>query len=285
MYSYHSRVNPNPRNAFTVLDEPSLQGLVGYMKSRKCRHVVLMVSISTSAGIPDFRSPRTGELHTWYLFEHNLAKLNLPFPEAVFDLSYFRENPQPFYTLAHELYPGKYNPTLTHAFIRVLDNHNLLHRCFTQNIDTLERRAGVPPSKIVEAHGSFASQRCIGCRRPFDDERMKRCVLNRIVPRCETCNSLVKPDIVFFGESLPLEFARAAREVPLADLLIIIGTSLTVNPFAALANMPSELCPRVLINLEQVGDLGFRPDDVLLLGKCDEVVHKLCRELGWENEL
>lgn len=71
-----------------------------------------------------------------------------------------------------------------------------------------------------------------------------------------------------------------------ADLLIIMGTSLTVHPFAALADLASrDKCPRVLINLDQVGDLGHRPDDVLLLGKCDQMVWDLCKELGWEDRL
>src|ERR1700754_5350784 len=110
--------------------------------------------ISTSAGIPDFRSPDTG-------LYANLARLNLPYAEAVFDINYFRNNPLPFYTLAHELFPGKFRPTITHAFIKLLHQKGKLHRCYTQNIDTLERMAGVPDFKIIEAHGSFASHRCI----------------------------------------------------------------------------------------------------------------------------
>jgi NAD-dependent SIR2 family protein deacetylase len=74
--------------------------------------------------------------------------------------------------------------------------------CFTQNIDTLERRAGVPAEKIVEAHGSFATQRCIDCRREHDDVKMKKAVLEGAIPRCEHCKGLVKPDIVFFGEAV-----------------------------------------------------------------------------------
>lgn len=70
-----------------------------------------------------------------------------------------------------------------------------------------------------------------------------------------------------------------------ADLLIIAGTSLTVYPFAALANMTSERCPRVLINLETVGNLGRKRDDVLLLGQCDTMVEELAKELGWHEEL
>ncbi|KAL1714719.1 DHS-like NAD/FAD-binding domain-containing protein, partial [Schizophyllum commune] len=234
--------------------------------------------VSTAAGIPDFRSPKTG-------LYHNLARLNLPYPEAVFDMNFFRKNPEPFYSLAQELYPGKYKPTLTHAFINLLYKKNKLQMCFTQNIDTLERMAGVPEHRIIEAHGSFATQKCIECGKPFDGKLMKEYVHRGHVPRCLDCGGLVKPNIVFFGDSLPPAFSKSVPMIPLADLLIIIGTSLTVHPFASLANMPGELCPRVLINMEQVGNIGRRRDDVVLLGECDRVVRDLCRELGWEDEL
>lgn len=74
----------------------------------------------------------------------------------MFELSFFRENPLPFYTLAQELYPGKYRPTVTHSFINLLHEKGLLLKVFSQNIDCLEREAGVPGDKIIEAHGSFA---------------------------------------------------------------------------------------------------------------------------------
>ena len=84
---------------------------------------------------------------------------------------------------------------------------------------------------------------------------------------------------------LPPSFVPAVQNLPHADLLIIMGTSLTVHPFASLAGMVGPYCPRVLINLERVGDLGSRPDDLVLLGACDDIVRDLCRELGWEEEL
>jgi len=74
--------------------------------------------------------------------------------------------------------------------------------CFTQNIDTLERRAGVPESKLVEAHGSFASHACISCRQKFPDDEMKTAVATQEIPRCKRCNGLVKPNITFFGEGV-----------------------------------------------------------------------------------
>ena len=88
--------------------------------------------------------------------------------------------------------------------MRLLSDHKLLHTCFTQNIDTLERQAGIPTDKLVEANGSFASQHCIDCKKEYDSVRMRETVEKGEVVRCgnESCAGLVKPDIVFFGESV-----------------------------------------------------------------------------------
>lgn len=263
-----------------ILEARDLPSVARYMQSKECKNVFVMLGagVSTSAGIPDFRSPETG-------LYANLARLNLPYPEAVFDISFFRENPKPFYTLAYELLPGRFRPTATHSFVRLLADKSLLHTCFTQNIDTLERRAGVPAHKIVEAHGSFASQRCIECRTPLDGDVMRRCLKRKITARCPECEGLVKPDIVFFGEALPERFHQSVPLLSSADLLFVIGTSLKVQPFASLASRVPPHCPRVLINRELVGDFTSRPDDVVCLGQCDDVVRTLCKELGWEEDL
>jgi NAD-dependent histone deacetylase SIR2 len=108
------------------------------------------------------------------------------------------------YTLASDIAPGRFIPTPAHAFIRLLHEKGKLHTCFTQNIDTLERMAGVPPDKVVEAHGSFASSRCIECKMPYDQDKMKSAISEARIARCEEngCDGLVKPDIIFFGEKV-----------------------------------------------------------------------------------
>jgi NAD-dependent histone deacetylase SIR2 len=160
-----------------------------------------------------------------------------------------------------------------------------LLKLFTQNIDCLEREAGVPGDMIVEAHGSFASQRCIDCGRAFPDDEMREHVMKKDVPHCPECMGLVKPDIVFFGEQLPHNFFVNRTLPSQADLCIIMGTSLMVQPFASLPSYCQEGVPRVLINLEQAGSMGSRADDVLLLGDCDEQVRKLAEACGWLEEL
>ncbi|KAK5656374.1 hypothetical protein OQA88_4755 [Cercophora sp. LCS_1] len=266
-----------------TLRERSLSAVAEYIKSGKARRIVVLTGagLSTAAGIPDFRSPETG-------LYANLAKLNLPRPESVFELDFFRQNPKPFYVLAKDLYPGNFQPTISHVFIRLLADKGLLHQLFTQNIDCLERAAGIPGEVIVEAHGSFADQRCIECKTRFPADLIRDYVSRAEVPRCirgEECNGLVKPDIVFFGEALPSSFFDRKDLVSTADLVLVMGTSLQVHPFASLPNLAPETVPRVLFNMERVGSLGSQADDVLELGDCDAGIRKLADELGWRDDL
>ena len=84
---------------------------------------------------------------------------------------------------------------------------------------------------------------------------------------------------------LPPNFFGSIGQLNEADLLIVIGTSLTVHPFASLVNMVTGQCPRVLINLDKVGEIGSGKNDIVLLGKCDDIIRDLAKELGWEDEL
>ncbi|XP_074193148.1 NAD-dependent protein deacetylase sirtuin-3, mitochondrial isoform X7 [Rhinolophus sinicus] len=143
----------------------SLQDIAELIRARACQRVVVMVGagISTPSGIPDFRSPGSGRYS-------NLHQYDVPYPEAIFELSFFLYNPKPFLSLAKKLYPGNHRPNVTHYFLRLLHDKGQLLRLYTQNIDGLERASGIPASKLVEAHGSFASATCIVCRRTAPGE-------------------------------------------------------------------------------------------------------------------
>lgn len=283
----------------TILNgKVSLEGIAEAISSGRSKKIIVMTGagISVAAGIPDFRSPGTG------LYD-NLQKYNLPHPTAVFELDYFRRSPEPFYLLAKELFPGNFKPTYTHHFIKMLQQKGVLLRNFTQNIDTLEREANIPGDFLVEAHGSFAESRCIECRERVSDEFIRDKILEGVVARCPKCNGLVKPDIVFFGESLPSRFFELIPEdFGECDLLIVIGTSLQVHPFASLINRVRNTTPRLLINNEVVGLCdpqmalfgqrdGFRFDmennyrDVSFIGDCQEGILQLADLLGWKEEL
>ncbi|XP_068125901.1 NAD-dependent protein deacetylase sirtuin-2 isoform X2 [Hyperolius riggenbachi] len=283
-----------------VLDELTLEGVSKFMLSGKCKNVVFMVGagISTSAGIPDFRSPGSG-------LYSNLQKYNLPYPEAIFEIGYFKQNPEPFFALARELYPGQFKPTICHYFLRMMKEKGLFLRCYTQNIDTLERVAGLSSDDLVEAHGTFHTSHCVGtfCKSEYSLSWMKEKIFSDLIPKCEKCNSLVKPDIVFFGESLPSRFFSTLKsDFPKIDLLIIMGTSLQVQPFASLVGKVPSKTPRLLINKEKTGEgdsffgllgLGGGMDfdsekayrDVAWLGNCDDGCLALAEFLGWKAEL
>ncbi|XP_021501842.1 NAD-dependent protein deacetylase sirtuin-3, mitochondrial isoform X2 [Meriones unguiculatus] len=236
--------------------------------------------ISTPSGIPDFRSPGSG-------LYNNLQQYDIPYPEAIFELGFFFHNPKPFFMLAKELYPGHYRPNLTHYFLRLLHDKELLLRLYTQNIDGLERASGIPASKLVEAHGSFASATCTVCRRSFPGEDMWADVMADRIPSCPVCTGVVKPDIVFFGEPLPAKFLLHVADFAMADLLLILGTSLEVEPFASLSEAVQKSVPRLLINRDLVGPFALSPrsKDVAQLGDVVHGVEKLVDLLGWTQEL
>ena len=213
----------------------------------------------------------------------NLKKFNLPYPEAIFDIRYFRSKPEPFYEWAKEFFPGvNYQPNDAHWFIKRLHDHQKLLRLFTQNIDGLERLTDLPDEKLVFAHGSFSTASCTFCGSNADIDTVKASILKDEVPYCTQCSGLVKPDIVFFGENLPIRFFTLQDADPeLADLLICIGTSLEVYPFANLADLVPDNVVRVLINRDTVGSFGRRKSDIILNGDIIDIVHKLEKEINW----
>lgn len=257
--------------------------------------VIAMVGagISVNAGIPDFRSPKTG-LYTSNLCEsYKLAR-----PEDMFTLSFFKSNPVPFYSFLNSFWSehdSKITPTRTHAFLRTLQDKHTLLRVYTQNIDGLERKTGV--HKLIECHGSFETASCIDCNSFASDiNAFRNDVDAKNFPIfCEFCKTgLVKPDITFFGESLPEEFYRMSKvDFEDCDLLIIIGTSLNVAPFNSLVSDVEDTVPRLLINMEPVSGTGFDPlcfdtpcsyRDIWIKGDCDAAIDDLVNRLGWDKD-
>ena len=229
-----------------------IKDIAKYIEHNNTKNIIVMTGagISVSAGIPDFRTPGTG-------LYSKLKSYNLPTPESMFTLSYFRKNPEPFYTFAKEIYPGNYKPTPTHYFLKLLAEKGRLLRVFTQNIDSLESLAGLDPSLIVAAHGNFDTASCIETCVKVDPSEVKNAILSGEKGWKQMNNKyggLVKPDIVFFGENLPKRFFDYIQtDFPKCDLLIVMGTSLQVQPFASLIEQVPKNIPRLLINREKVG--------------------------------
>uniref|UniRef100_A0AAQ5YZE5 NAD-dependent protein deacetylase n=1 Tax=Amphiprion ocellaris TaxID=80972 RepID=A0AAQ5YZE5_AMPOC len=266
-------------SAEKVLDELTLDGVARYINSGKCKNIICMVGagISTSAGIPDFRSPGTG-------LYANLQKYNLPYPEAIFQIDYFKKHPEPFFALAKELYPGQFKPTICHYFMKMLKDKGVLRRCYTQNIDTLERVAGLEGEDLIEAHGTFYTSHCVSfcCRKEYNLDWMKEKIFSDDIPKCDKCSSLVKPDIVFFGENLPVRFFTSMKmDFPRCDLLIIMGTSLQVQPFARQVSLHCSINHFYFFRgMDFDSDKAYR--DVAHISTCDDGCLALADLLGWK---
>jgi NAD-dependent deacetylase sirtuin 2 len=281
-----------------VLESSDLEGIAKHLQG--CKNVVVLVGagMSVGAGIPDFRTPGSG------LYD-NLKQYGLKFAEAIFDLRFFVQRPEPFYDLCKYLWPGQYKPTASHYFVKLLHDKGLLQRCFTQNIDSLETCAGVPADKVVAAHGNFDSATCIATNEKVPVEEVREAVMSgqdKVKALNEKYGGLVKPDIVFFGENLPSRFMELSKsDLPKCDLLIVLGTSLQVQPFAGLVREVMPDVPRLLVNRERVGEHkgrmlsrnrspAFQFDlpnsrDVFFKGDCDAGVWELARLMGWEADL
>ncbi|CAB1425078.1 unnamed protein product [Pleuronectes platessa] len=259
-------------------DINTLEDVVRLLHESKRILVLTGAGVSVSCGIPDFRS-RDG------IYARLAVDFpDLPDPQAMFDIEYFRRDPRPFFKFAKEIFPGQFQPSPCHKFISMLDKRGKLLRNYTQNIDTLEQVAGV--QRIIQCHGSFATASCLVCKHTVDCEAIREDIFNQVVPHCPRCPdipmAIMKPDIVFFGENLPEMFHRAMKQdKDEVDLLIVIGSSLKVRPVALIPNSIPHEVPQVLINREQLPHLNF---DVELLGDCDVIVNELCHRLAGDFE-
>jgi len=111
--------------------------------------VLTGAGVSVSCGIPDFRS--SDGIYS------RLAEFKLEDPTQMFELGFFRRNPQVFYSFAREIFPSNFTPSPSHYFIKLLEDKEKLLRNYTQNIDTLEQKAGI--HRVLQCHGMLSQKR------------------------------------------------------------------------------------------------------------------------------
>ena len=121
-------------------------------------------------------------------------------------------------------------PNVVHKYLKKLEDNNKLKALITQNIDGLDKKAGI--KNVLEIHGTIYKNYCINCGKEHSPQEIFN---SKGIPHCN-CGGLIKPDVTLYGESLPDSFDKALYYIMQADTLIVLGTSLTVNPAAYLVN-------------------------------------------------
>jgi NAD-dependent deacetylase len=201
-----------------------VERLAGLIRNAASVIALTGAGISVPSGIPDFRSPGTG---LWENVD----------PMEVAHIDVFRRDPERFW----HFYGARFQsledkrPNPAHEALVSLENAGLLDAVITQNIDQLHARAGT--RELIEVHGTIAHSSCLRCgeQYPIEEVRARQASAADGVPRCERCETALKPDVVLFGEYLPADaLARAEQLAAGADLMLCIGSSLEVYPVAQL---------------------------------------------------
>ena len=177
--------------------------------------------VSTESGIPDFRS-KDGLYNQQYKYP----------PETILSHTFFMNKTDEFYKFyKSKMNSLKYEPNITHIKLAELESKGKLKAVITQNIDGLHQKAG---SKIVyELHGSVLRNYCMKCHKFYDAEYVFK---SNGIPKC-SCGGVIKPDVVLYEEGLDEDTIRnSIYAIHNADLLIVAGTSLTVQPASDLIN-------------------------------------------------
>ena len=223
--------------------------------------------VSVPSGIPDFRTPETG---LW-------AKVD---PMEVAHISVFEGDPERFWSYYRPRFQslGDKEPNQAHEALAELERRGLIEGVITQNIDRLHRAAG--SENVIEVHGSIGTSSCTACAAAFGLDEVEALFDDRGVAICADCGGAVKPDVVLFGEMLPLEaIERATALAEGADLMLCVGSSLAVHPVAGLPHLTLEAGGRLAIVTK--GETPYDDDAELKLdGEVDEELAALVDALG-----
>jgi len=207
--------------------------------------------ISTPSGIPDFRSPGSG---LWSQVD----------PMEVASIWSFRRRPEAFYEWVRPMIQmfREAQPNPAHLALAQLESMGLLHAVITQNIDELHQRAG--STRVLELHGHMREATCLSCYKIVPaNERLMHAIEEGQVPRCE-CGGVLKPNVVLFGEMLPMDvLTEAEREARACDVMLVAGSSLEVVPAAELPAMALRAGARLIIVNRQPTSLDRRADVVI----------------------
>ena len=222
--------------------------------------------ISVESGIPPFRG-KDGIYNKY--------------DSRYFDISYFHRETEKCWQLLKEIFfdhLGKAQPNYAHNAVAKLEAQGIVTTVITQNIDNLHHKAG--SKEVYEFHGNSQMLTCLKCgvKTPVSPE-----ILNVLPPLCNSCNGILKPDFVFFGEGIPSgAYTRSIYEAETSDVFLIIGTTGEVMPASLIPQMAKRNGAGIIeVNPNESNFTGVITD-VFLREKAVAGMQNLMEELGIE---
>lgn len=224
------------------------------------KHFVVFTGagISAESGIPTYR----GEEGLWHKYD----------PSKYADITHFHQDPSYYWHFFQDVrYPvlEKARPNRAHEALARFQERGALSAIITQNIDGLHQEAGA--GKVLELHGNTRRILCLDCGICYTMVSVFNMLSTRFPPKCTACGGALKPDVVFFGESLPAAVLdEAVKETKACDLFLVVGSSLVVQPAAGLPAMAKRNGAMVVI---------VNKDPTPLDAMADMVIHSRASEV------
>lgn len=243
-----------------MTSSPTVARAVELLRQAKSVVALTGAGISTPSGIPDYRSPESG------LWEQGDMM-------AFASIYGFRNNPEGFFNwirpLTTKIFNAKPNPA--HKALASLEANGSLQAIITQNIDSLHTSAG--SQTVYEVHGSLRRATCLNCHMEVDAFPLWEALMETgQIPRCSTCGHILKPNVILFGELLPVLTMHLAQQVAKqCDVMLVAGSSLEVAPAGDLPLLAKRAGAYLIIvnfgptHIDREADLLFREDVAELL--------------------
>ena len=256
--------------------------------------VLAGAGLSTDSGIPDYRGPATRHI------ARNPIQYDAFVADAAARSRYWARASRGWARMTAA------RPNASHVALADLERAGVVAGTITQNVDGLSQRAGA--RRVIELHGSLAEVRCLSCDRRWSREAVQGQIrdanpgwLSRapeasavapdgdvevdgpeafVPPACAACGGVLKPDVVFFGESVPKPRVETARQlVRAAEVLLVVGSSLTVySGYRFVRQADAEGTPVAIVTLGETR--GHRHAEVAVDAPLGEVLPELARRLG-----
>jgi len=253
-------------NAATLSPTERIEQAVNIIRHARCVLAFTGAGVSTPSGIPDFRNPTSG---IWKDVD----------PLEVASMGGFRRNPEAFFQwirpLAHRIHQAHPNPA--HIALAQMEALGYLGGVITQNIDMLHSRAG--SRTIYELHGHLREATCIHCFTVYPAQNMIEQFLDEgRIPYCTACGNVLKPNVILYGEQLPMEVFMAAKEaVRKADAMIVIGSSLAVAPASDIPLLAARNHSKIIVINKESTFIDPLADVVIHANAADILPGILCR--------